>query len=339
MGRLTRACLGVGLGTILITVGACAKRGDSFESPRTPSPSEQATRDAGPLTIGDAGTTAAPTAPGDPTPTLAAAEPAREPEPLAVWIEPNGALLRHTPAPCTRIVVTAAKGALTVAAGTSKATDLREGDTWSISRPEGAIAVGGAGLAALVEVKSECPCDPTAAKQPPVERKPGESVKDFSQRAAMAMMEAMATTSGSSSVHVMPRAGAPKFTWAKGAMSAELSSHDTSFQTCEAAAVASDGKPHNFNAAVYLGRLSGTSAVAEHVHDGSWEVLFALEADGTMTLAGAPRHVGARDIIKVPPGVKHSWAPARGSKLVAVQAYAPPGPEQRFRTLAEAPKR
>jgi hypothetical protein len=32
--------------------------------------------------------------------------------------------------------------------------------------------------------------------------------------------------------------------------------------------------------------------------------------------------------------VKHSWTPDPKSELVAIQLYAPPGPEQRFRALA-----
>ena len=41
-------------------------------------------------------------------------------------------------------------------------------------------------------------------------------------------------------------------------------------------------------------------------------------------------------MVPVPPGVKHSWKPDPGTKLVAVQFYSPPGPEQRFKALAAA---
>lgn len=84
----------------------------------------------------------------------------------------------------------------------------------------------------------------------------------------------------------------------------------------------------------YLGRLSGTASVPEHAHPGSWELLCALEASGTFTLAGQDQHLGVRSCVVVPPDTKHSWKPDAGSKLVAVQMYSPPGPEQRFKKLA-----
>jgi mannose-6-phosphate isomerase-like protein (cupin superfamily) len=90
---------------------------------------------------------------------------------------------------------------------------------------------------------------------------------------------------------------------------------------------------------VYLGRLSGTGAVAEHVHDKSWEVLCAVEAAGTFTLDGHAQRMGPRTCVSVPPGTKHAWQPDPGSTLVAVQLYAPPGPEQRFKKLAAEPSK
>lgn len=89
---------------------------------------------------------------------------------------------------------------------------------------------------------------------------------------------------------------------------------------------------------LYLGRLEGTGAVAEHVHAGSWEVLAAIEAAGTFTLDGKEQSLGPRQIVAVPPNTKHSWKPNQGSKLVAIQMYSPPGPEQRFVALAAAEK-
>ena len=88
---------------------------------------------------------------------------------------------------------------------------------------------------------------------------------------------------------------------------------------------------------VYLGRLSGTAAVAEHVHDKSWEIFCAVEAAGTFTLAGQPQRLGARMCVSVPPGTRHAWQPDPGSTLSAVQLYAPPGPEQRFKKMAAEP--
>ncbi len=84
----------------------------------------------------------------------------------------------------------------------------------------------------------------------------------------------------------------------------------------------------------YFGRLSGTAAVAEHAHAGTWELLCAVEAAGTFTLAGAPSRLAGRTCVTVPPDTKHSWQPDTGSTLTALQMYWPPGPEQRFKKLA-----
>jgi mannose-6-phosphate isomerase-like protein (cupin superfamily) len=112
---------------------------------------------------------------------------------------------------------------------------------------------------------------------------------------------------------------APELTFMKGAMHAHLDLDDR--------AVAPT---------LYLGRLSGTAGVPEHSHAGSWEILCALEASGTFTLGGVDKPLSPRMCVSVPPDVKHSWKPDPGSNLVAVQIYAPPGPEQRFKQLAAA---
>jgi mannose-6-phosphate isomerase-like protein (cupin superfamily) len=84
----------------------------------------------------------------------------------------------------------------------------------------------------------------------------------------------------------------------------------------------------------YFGRLDGTAPVAEHAHDGAWELLCAVEGAGTFTLAGEEHRLGPKQIIAVPPSTKHAWKPDEGVKLVAFQMYSPPGPEQRFKKLA-----
>jgi len=40
-------------------------------------------------------------------------------------------------------------------------------------------------------------------------------------------------------------------------------------------------------------------------------------------------------IAMIAPGVPHAWKPSGSSPLIAVQMYWPPGPEQRFKKLAE----
>jgi quercetin dioxygenase-like cupin family protein len=121
--------------------------------------------------------------------------------------------------------------------------------------------------------------------------------------------------------HVMVKASAaPELRWAKGAMSAHLD-------------VGTKLSPD-----VYLGRLEGTAAVPEHNHPTSWEILAAVEASGTFVLGGTEGRLGPKQIVVVPPGAKHAWKPDPGSKLVAIQLYTPPGPEQRFVALAAGEK-
>lgn len=121
---------------------------------------------------------------------------------------------------------------------------------------------------------------------------------------------------------VIRAATAPALRWAQGAMEAHL---DT---------------PREASPELYSGRLAGTASVAEHNHEGSWEILAAVEASGTFTLDGQEQRLGPKQVVFIPPGARHSWKPDAGAKLVAVQMYAPPGPEQRFVTLAqkEAPR-
>lgn len=119
---------------------------------------------------------------------------------------------------------------------------------------------------------------------------------------------------------VVRASAAADLRWAGGAMSAHLD-------------VGAKTSPD-----VYLGRLEGTVGVAEHTHPASWEILAAVEASGTFVLDGTEGHLGPRQIIIVPPGAKHAWKPDSASKLVAIQMYSPPGPEQRFVSLAAADK-
>jgi mannose-6-phosphate isomerase-like protein (cupin superfamily) len=116
--------------------------------------------------------------------------------------------------------------------------------------------------------------------------------------------------------HIARAAQAPPLAWAGGKMTAHLD-------------LQADVLPE-----LYVGRLAGTMPVAEHTHPGTWEVLCAVEARGTLRLDGEDRRVEPRSCFAVPPDAKHAWQPDDGSKLVAVQLYSPPGPEQRFKKLA-----
>lgn len=117
---------------------------------------------------------------------------------------------------------------------------------------------------------------------------------------------------------VVPSREGRELRWAKGAMSAHLDL---------------DGRRSK---ELYVGRLEGTARVAEHVHARETEILAAVEGRGTFTIDGKEQRLVAPQIVVVPAGTKHAWTPDPGTKLVAVQAYAPPGPEQRFVALDAA---
>ena len=115
---------------------------------------------------------------------------------------------------------------------------------------------------------------------------------------------------------VVRGSAAPELTWANGAMHAHLDVE----------------RDHATTA--YIGRLEGSAPVADHSHDTSWEILCVIDARGTATVDGKQIRVGPRQIVAIAPGKKHSWKPDEGTKLVAIQLYSAPGPEQRFKALA-----
>lgn len=85
-----------------------------------------------------------------------------------------------------------------------------------------------------------------------------------------------------------------------------------------------------------FGALSRLDADADldvpvHVHDSSVEALFIESGDGTMILGDERFAVAPGRVIYVPANVLHGYE--HGTQpLRAWQIYAPPGPEQRFRT-------
>jgi mannose-6-phosphate isomerase-like protein (cupin superfamily) len=84
--------------------------------------------------------------------------------------------------------------------------------------------------------------------------------------------------------------------------------------------------------------FSRDAGVAEHAHDHEWEVLAVLEGDGAIVRRpqGVPERVEAHpgSILTLAAGVRHAWQPSGKEPLVAIQVYAPPGPEQRYKKLA-----
>jgi mannose-6-phosphate isomerase-like protein (cupin superfamily) len=91
-------------------------------------------------------------------------------------------------------------------------------------------------------------------------------------------------------------------------------------------------------AAIDLLRFSSDAPVAEHVHEHAWESLAVLEGDGALVRspAAGEERVAVRPgtIVTIPAGVRHAWKPSGKAAFLALQVYAPPGPEQRFRELS-----
>jgi mannose-6-phosphate isomerase-like protein (cupin superfamily) len=88
---------------------------------------------------------------------------------------------------------------------------------------------------------------------------------------------------------------------------------------------------------------SKDTPVAQHQHDTSWELLAVLRGAGTAKRASGPGStelaslpVSDGAVVMMPKGVQHAWTPDGTKPLIAIQMYVPPGPEQRFRKLAEA---
>jgi mannose-6-phosphate isomerase-like protein (cupin superfamily) len=123
-------------------------------------------------------------------------------------------------------------------------------------------------------------------------------------------------------IDVIDLAAAPSLDWGGGAYHARLG-----FEAGEGAAAS-------------LGVLiaSKDAPVKEHVHEHEWELMAVLDGEGDLIerpLSGERRtHVEGPRFLAVPPDEPHGWAPTGARPLIAIQAYAPPGPEQRFKKLA-----
>lgn len=81
---------------------------------------------------------------------------------------------------------------------------------------------------------------------------------------------------------------------------------------------------------------SRDAPVPKHQHEKAWEVIGLLSANGTFSMGGDPVAASAERILAIPPATEHAWQPAGDMPLLAVQLYVPPGPEQRFKQLAES---
>src|SRR5262249_17454848 len=86
-------------------------------------------------------------------------------------------------------------------------------------------------------------------------------------------------------------------------------------------------------------RFSKDAPVAEHIHPNERECLAILEGAGQRVLkpeGGEQKDVTVEPglLACIPAAMVHAWKPAGTTPFLAVQAYAPPGPEQRFKKLS-----
>ncbi|MFO0587790.1 MAG: hypothetical protein U0441_09635 [Polyangiaceae bacterium] len=138
-------------------------------------------------------------------------------------------------------------------------------------------------------------------------------------------LKKVAWTSRPSAIEVVDFNAAADLAWGGGAMHARLGF--------------TKGR-----AAFGLLLASKDAPVARHLHDASWEILAPLTADGTFKRAGTTGPDAADltdvpmadgEVAAMPKNTLHQWIPAGKKPLFAVQMYVPPGPEQRFKKLAE----
>jgi len=83
---------------------------------------------------------------------------------------------------------------------------------------------------------------------------------------------------------------------------------------------------------------SKNAPIAEHTHDKEWEAIAVVDGEGTLFKKNGDVAVSPGTMFTIPPGVSHGMKPAGTAPLLAIQMYAPPGPEQRFKKLAAESK-
>jgi mannose-6-phosphate isomerase-like protein (cupin superfamily) len=174
---------------------------------------------------------------------------------------------------------------------------------WTTFRAPGAgLALRGvAGARVLVVVVA-------TSGEPIAKRKPGKPWAKRSAPPTVVKLDAM-----------------PDLAWGKGAYHARIA---FSPRPGDAPALAVDSL-----------LFSPDAGVAEHVHDKQWECLVAFEGDGELVQKPGAGAADLHDalapgaIVCVPPNRPHSYVHGK-ARLVALQVYAPPGPEERYVKLA-----
>jgi quercetin dioxygenase-like cupin family protein len=88
-----------------------------------------------------------------------------------------------------------------------------------------------------------------------------------------------------------------------------------------------DGKNASF--AVNLMTIDAGVTVPPHKHEGSDEVIYLLSGKSRTTVSGQSTTMSTGDLLRIPAGAEHTVTTE--TPIVALQVYAPGGPEQRFK--------
>jgi len=95
-------------------------------------------------------------------------------------------------------------------------------------------------------------------------------------------------------------------------------------------------------AAVSVLIASPDAVVPRHKHPNSWELIALLKGGGTLKKGKKPgdteltsKTLSAGKIVAIGKGIDHAFSASGKEPTVAIQFYAPPGPEQRFKELAK----
>jgi quercetin dioxygenase-like cupin family protein len=98
----------------------------------------------------------------------------------------------------------------------------------------------------------------------------------------------------------------------------------------EAPAAAGKAKAPAPKVALSVLEIDAGVAVPAHRHAAETELLYLMRGGGTMTVGSVELAVTETSAVQVPPGAEHAFRAIEAT--TAIQLYAPPGPEQRFKT-------
>ena len=82
---------------------------------------------------------------------------------------------------------------------------------------------------------------------------------------------------------------------------------------------------------------NGGAEAPRHEHKGSAEVLYVVSGGGTLNVGSESYPFSTGDAIHIPADQPHGGKFAPGEKTIAIQFYAPAGPEQRHKAAGSAP--